>query len=135
MQALARACVPDARCAIPTETEAVVERLIRHLAPLLDTTNEMDELDPLGPADSALVRLTSSEALLRLARVHDARIHPEVYLALALTMQVCTAPHIRNGLLCVCLSQICPKYPCLYVSVSPTGPCHASGRLHLHPYA
>ncbi len=82
--------MPDGPCAIPAETEAVVERLIRHLAPLLDTTNDMEELEPLGPADSALVRLTSSEALLRLARVHDTRIHPEVYLALALTMQVCT---------------------------------------------
>ena len=81
-------------CAIPAEVEAVVERLISHLASLLDTANDMDELDPLGPADSALVRLTSSEALLRLARVHDARIHPEVYLALALTMQVRSASSI-----------------------------------------
>ena len=100
MQALARACVPDAPCAIPAQTEAVVERLIRQLAPLLDTANDMDELDPLGPADTALVRLTSSEALLRLARVHDARIHPEVYLALALTMQVRTASSIVGSLPC-----------------------------------
>jgi hypothetical protein len=88
MQALARACVPDAPCSIPAETEAVVERLVRHLAPLLDTSSDMDELDPAGPADMALVRLTASEALLRLARLHDARIHPEVYMSLALTMQV-----------------------------------------------
>ncbi len=75
-------------CAHPAETEAVVERLVRHLAPLLDTSSDMDELDPAGPADMALVRLTASEALLRLARLHDARIHPEVYMSLALTMQV-----------------------------------------------
>jgi hypothetical protein len=35
----------------------------------------------------AKMRLASSEALLRLARMHDSRIHPEVYLPLALAMQ------------------------------------------------
>lgn len=88
MQALARACVPDMPCTLPAKTEAVIDRLVRHLAPLLDTGNDMDDLDPAGLSDKALVRLTSSEALLRLARVHDSRIYPEVYLTLALTMQV-----------------------------------------------
>ena len=68
-----------------------MERLIRHLVPLLDSGSQMDSLDAAGPADMALVRLTSSEALLRLARLHDSRIYPEVYMALALTMQVCAA--------------------------------------------
>ena len=81
MQTLARACVPDAPCNMPPETEAVVERLIRHLVPLLDAGSQMDSLDAAGPADMALVRLTSSEALLRLARLHDSRIYPEVYMA------------------------------------------------------
>lgn len=40
----------------------------------------------------ALMRLAASEALLRLARMHDARIHPEVYLPLALVMQVRASP-------------------------------------------
>ena len=97
--------MPDAPCAVPAETEAVVERLIRHLAPLLDTANDMDELDPIGPADSALVRLTSSEALLRLARLHDARLHPEVYLALALTMQVRIAFSRGNTFHAICFQQ------------------------------
>lgn len=35
----------------------------------------------------AKMRLAASEALLRLARMHDPRIHPEVYLPLALAMQ------------------------------------------------
>ncbi len=43
--------------------------------------------DVPGPADMAKMRLASSEALLRLARMHDSRIHPEVYLPLALAMQ------------------------------------------------
>ena len=97
--------MPDAPCAVPAETEAVVERLIRHLAPLLDTANDMDELDPIGPADSALVRLTSSEALLRLARLHDARLHPEVFLALALTMQVRIAFSRGNNFHASCFRQ------------------------------
>ena len=84
--------MPDAPCNTPPETEAVVERLIRHLVPLLDAGSQMDSLDAAGPADMALVRLTSSEALLRLARLHDSRIYPEVYMALALTMQVWAAP-------------------------------------------
>ena len=40
-----------------------------------------------GAADMALMRLAAATALLRLARMHDPRIHPEVYLLLALTLQ------------------------------------------------
>ena len=84
--------MPDAPCNMPSETQTVVERLIRHLVPLLESGSQMDSLEAAGPADMALMRLTSSEALLRLARLHDSCIYPEVYMALALTMQVCSAP-------------------------------------------
>ena len=60
-----------------------------------------------GPADIAKMRLAASEALLRLARMHDLRIYPEVYLALALAMQACTS--VTFGSPCVSrqkLSQI-----------------------------
>ena len=40
-----------------------------------------------GLADMALVRLSAATALLRLARMHDARLHSELYLPLALTIQ------------------------------------------------
>ena len=102
MQTLARACVPNALCNMPSETEAVVERLIRHLVPLLDSGSQMDSLDAAGPADMALVRLTSSEPLLRIARLHDSRIYPEVYMTLALTMQVCPGPNRLNNASSVC---------------------------------
>ena len=124
MQTLARACVPDAPCNMPQETEAVVERLIRHLVPLLDAGSQMDSLDAAGPADMALVRLTSSEALLRLARLHDSRIYPEVYMALALTMQVCTDPCPVNA------AFICTNtYHCYRLLLLPC--CEA----HLHDWA
>ncbi len=89
-QALARACVPDNwdRVRLPAETEEAVDALITRLARLLEPSNEMDDLSPCGTADMALMRLAASEALLRLARAHDPRIHPEIYLCLSLTMQV-----------------------------------------------
>lgn len=102
--------MPDVACAMSAETEAVVDRLVRQLAKLLDTSSDMDELDPAGPADMALVRLTSSEALLRLARLHDSRIHPEVYMLLALTMQVCVQSPAAP-LLMVLISGVC-ALPC-----------------------
>ena len=92
-QSLARACVPDEweRVRVPAATEEVVDALVTRLARLLEPSNEMDDLSPCGTADMALMRLAASEALLRLARAHDPHIHPEVYLGLSLTMQVCLA--------------------------------------------
>lgn len=93
-QALARACVPDEweKVRVPAATEEVVDALVTRLARLLEPSNEMDDLSPCGTADMALMRLAASEALLRLARAHDTLIHPEIYLGLSLTMQVCHAP-------------------------------------------
>lgn len=91
MQALARACVPDdwQKVGVPQATADVVDALMTRLAQLLqDSSTEMEDLSPCGTADVALMRLAASEALLRLARLHDPSIHPEVYLALSLTMQV-----------------------------------------------
>lgn len=68
--------------------EEVIDTLVTHLGHVLEPSNEMEDLSPCGPADMALMRLAASEALLRLARAHDPRIHPEVYLSLSLTMQV-----------------------------------------------
>ncbi len=93
MQALARACVPDdwQKVGVPEATAEVVDVLVTRLARLLqDSSIEMEDLSPCGTADVALMRLAASEALLRLARLHDPSIHPEVYLALSLTMQVRT---------------------------------------------
>ena len=92
-QALARACVPDEweKVRVPAATEEVMDALVPRLARLLEPSNEMDDLSPCGTADMALMRLAASEALLRLARAHDTRIHPEIYLGLSLTMQVCHA--------------------------------------------
>ncbi len=74
---------------VPEATANVVDALVTRLARLLqDSSTEMEDLSPCGTADVALMRLAASEALLRLARLHDPSIHPEVYLALSLTMQV-----------------------------------------------
>ncbi|BDA45205.1 Sister chromatid cohesion protein PDS5 homolog A [Coccomyxa sp. Obi] len=90
LKALARACVPDDwhKVGVPEATADVVDALVTRLARLLqDSSTEMEDLSPCGTADVALMRLAASEALLRLARLHDPSIHPEVYLALSLTMQ------------------------------------------------
>lgn len=87
-QAFARALVPDRAVRVPPETEELVDAFIGELLPLLDVNNDMEELCPCGTADVALMRLAASAALLRLARAHDSRIHPEIFIPLALTVQV-----------------------------------------------
>jgi hypothetical protein len=80
--------VPDRGLAVPAQLEEVIDAFAGEVLPMLDHTNEMEEYGPYGPADLALLRLAASTSLLRLARRHDTRIHPEIYLPLALTMQV-----------------------------------------------
>lgn len=89
VQALARACVPDAlEEEVPAATCEAAAALVQRVAPLLDI---LADAEPTGSIDSAALRLAAACALLRCARRHDAALDAETYQALALVMQV--SPH------------------------------------------
>ena len=100
VQALARGLCGDLSTgSMPQPTLDVVDAVVAQLTPLLDIDADISHLQPQGAVDEGYMRLAAASALLRLSRVHDAKLPVEAYFTLALTMQVISRlacpPHLR----------------------------------------
>lgn len=89
-QALARACTPSATAQPPSLQQPLLEAVdgaVEELGRLLEA-EDMQEAGCSDAGDASILRLATASALLRLCRLHDARVPPDTFMMLSLSMQV-----------------------------------------------